>query len=1382
MITARLSSLSRRHKRLLQVLLLGGLLAAGASFVTGQSTAPLVDLATEPLYMNGAKAKGNLTLALSVEFPTVGQAYREDAYDDDKTYVGYFDPQVCYVYDNTTTSGVPYFKPRATTPTVTTGDCDGTGFLGNFLNFATASAIDILRYGLTGGNRVIDEGGGSGRTVLERAYLPSEFYNANAYFGQKTATKSQAQKVVPAALANALSSSNSGSGSGSGSALFIYNCKDRVFFGKAADSSGSTDCDKPYNVNADNGNASNLLKANLGIDGTSANGTRNYLEVRALVCDDATYANRLMVNDPATRQWKGLCFRYGTRSNGTRVYKPVGQFQMNARNLRVSVFGYLNDDQNSRYGGVMRSPMKYLGPEAYDANFNLVSGTNPRAEWDAATGVFLDNPQNGDATYGSQGYARSGAINYINKFGTLGSKGNYKTYDPLTELYYEALRYLQGKQPTADAVTPASKITGSASSDDRGLTDNYPVYKTWTDPFSGFQDTSGDAPSCLRNSILTIADVFTHRDWSLPGNTNTQSGDFARGAETSPALNAFAWTKVVGGFESNTSVGYVDSKGRTQNTLGANAGISGNTVYSTLSDLDARGTGSGSSASYAMAGLAYFANTQAFNPTYPKARVRTFTMDVNQSDASNDDTFRRTRQLYLAAKYGGFDDRQADQTGNPYQPGSNILWQGSDGDAQNYFLVSDAAKFLDSLADVFARVVEETGSIAGGAISTTRLASSATASVYQARFNPVADYWSGRLLKFPIQLPADADNLVIGSTPLWEAGAALTARARLDNGANRTIVIGPPKGEQGTTSPAPFTWATLPATHKTAFNTVDGAADTLGSKRVAWLRGDQRDEASAANPTGLFRTRDMVLGDIVNSGIVYVGKPSLTTPGADFRTFFDANRNRASVLYVNANDGMLHAFNDSDGREMFAYLPGFVAPRLTQLMEDDYVHAAMNDATPAIADAKIGANWKTVLVSGVGGGGQGVFALDVTDPGAFGTSKVMWEFTDRDHAAMGNVLAPPQILKLRVEASTNANPTYKYFAVVASGVNNYAADGNAYTSTDPATSGNPSLFFLDLGFTPSTTSPWREGTNFWRIELPQGDTSMAKGLVSFSAVKNVATGAVDTIFAGDLQGNMWKLDFSKFGSSDLATNAATNFARFNIVNGDTPFFVALNASSQRQPITGEPVVVNAFNGQKILGFGTGKFLETSDTNVPLVPAASFYAILDPGTGTVSGRSVLAAGTMNASTGAVTVPGFSWGTGTNQKAGWYFDFDASIAERQISDISSVPGRIVFGSIYPTKGSCGEGGGRLYVLDPLAGNGVSEESQVGVLAAPLVINLGSTSLTVSNTAGRRKATDRLGVITQGAKGMKAASLTSSYTYAVGRMSWRQINNYQANKAAP
>jgi type IV pilus assembly protein PilY1 len=1333
-----------------------GLLAAAAGVVTlvvGQSAPPLINLSTEPLYMNGAKAKANLTIALSVEFPTVGQTYR-DTFDIAKEYVGYFDSKSCYGQIPGGGGAGPYFdwsgKPNGS------GSCGGGGFSGNFMNWATSSAIDILRYGLTGGNRVVDQSSGSGNTIVERAWLPDSFYRSSAYFSEKWISKAQAASLVETALFNKIGSAG----------VWIYNCRNRVYFAIAQDTGASSNCDAPFGISA-SGTNPNIV--------TSV-ANQNYYEIRNKVCDPNSATNRLMTYDPDTREWKGLCFRY---PNGN--YKPVGQFQMNSESLRVSVFSYLQDDSRARYGGVMRAPLKYLGARTFDQNFNLV-GANPRQEWDANTGVFIENPQSGDATYGDQGYARSGATMYVNKFGTLNPTtiGKYKTLDPVSELYYEALRYLQGKNPTPAAI---SGLTGVAATD-RAVTENYPAYRSWTNPFNGFSDISGDSPSCLRNSIVTIADVFTHSDRSVPGNAITANEDFARAAETNPTLDVPFWTSVVGGFESGTGVSYTDSMGRAQVT----SNLASNTTTPSLSAMATMDTGA-TGGSYYMAGLSYWANTQTFNTSHPKARVKTFSIDVNESRASDDPTFRRTRQLYLAAKYGGYDDRAAGNTGNPYTPGSNALWQGSDGDAKNYFLVSDAKKFLDSLSQVFARVVEETGSIAGGAISTQRLTSSEAAGVFQARFNPVANYWSGRVIKYPLSLSAD-NSIVIGSTPIWEAGQVLTTATKIDYGVNRNIVIGPPLGRQGTDAPTPFLWDDLVQAHKDALNsTPAGVVDTLGDKRVKYLRGDQRDEISSANPTATFRPRDIVLGDIINSGLVYLGKPSSGTSGADYRTFYDANKSRKPVVFVNANDGMLHAFYDLNGKEAFAYVPGFLSRRLKLLPGQDYDHNSFADATPVVADAYFGSKWRTALVSGVGGGAQGVYALDVTNPETFTKNNALWEFTERDHPAMGNVIGTPQILKFRVSPSSSATPSYKWFAVVASGVNNYAPDGFAHTS------GNPSLFFLDLGFVPTATQGWAEGTNFWRIELPQTSTTIAKGLVSFNSVQNFNTSAVDALYSGDLQGNLWKLDFSEYGTGSLVVDATANFNKFNQIRLSStnstraPMYVAKAADgASLQPITGTPEIVNSYNGTKVVAFGTGKFLESPDTTVPLVPTASFYAVMDPSPNRlvqIPGRSELQNGTISTA-GTVTVPAFTWGapatTTPNVKTGWYVDLDASIGERQVSGITGAFGKLLFGTIYPTKGSCGEGGGKLYVLDPLTGSGITEESTVGILAPPLVLKLGSATLGASDTTGQRTATQKGGIVVSGSKSIAVSTVTGSESYQTGRLSWRQLNNYQAKKAAP
>lgn len=1328
--------------------------AITAGVVISQTTPPvlppLVVLPAEPLYMNGAKTKGNLTLALSVEFPTVGQTYR-DTFDIGKVYVGYFDPKSCYKHVPGGGAKGAYFDWSGAPND--SGSCGGGGFNGNFLNWATSSAIDIMRYGLTGGNRTTDESTGNGLTIVDRAWLPDNFYRSSAYFSEKVLPNALVSQMIETSVANKIGTSD----------MYIYNCRDRVYFAKARDTTGG--CTNPFGV-------ANAQSANL----VGPNNNDTYYEVRGVVCDPNSATNRLMTYDPDSKQWKGLCFRY---PNGK--YKPVGQFQMNAENLRVSVLSYLQDDSRSRYGGVLRAPLKYLGPKNYDSNFNLETAANARTEWDASTGVFIVNPQSGDATYGDQGYAQSGAIRYINKFGTLNpdSIGKYKGLDPVSELYYEAIRYLQGnKQPTPEAI---SGLTGTAASV-KALQENFPAYRTWTDPFAGFTDTTDTGKGCLRNSILTIADVFTHSDRSVPGNNLTGVEDFTRSAETSPALDVPFWTSVVGSFESKTTstatVSYTDSQGRTR-TAG---NLPANMLYPALSDAATMNTGA-TGGSYYMAGLAYWANTQSFRTDLPKGRIKTYSIDVNENRASDNVDFRRTRQLYLGAKYGGFDDNAAGNTGNPYAPGTNVLWQGADGDAKNYFLVSDAAKFLDSLSEVFSRVVEETGSIAGGAISTQRLTVGQAAAVFQARFNPVANFWSGRLFKFPLALNTAGTSLVLSETPTWEAGQVLTASALADNGAARNIVIGAPVGKQASVPPTAFKWLDLAAEHKASLNTMPyvtpAASDTLGPDRLEYLRGDRTKEVKPATPLGPFRTRDVILGDIVNSGLVYMGKPAGSGIGSTYNTFFNANKNRKPVIFANANDGMLHAVYDIDGKEAFAYIPGFVAGKLNLIPSQDYSHISINDATPVVGEAYVSDQWRSVLVSGAGGGGQGIFALDVTNPETFTKDNVLWEFTERDHVAMGNVIGSPQIVKIRTtDAGTTA--AYKWYAVVASGVNNHAADGYA------SATGNPSIFILDLSNKPVNNSgiAWTEGTNFWRIELPQSSTAIATGLVGFSVTKNALSDTLENVYAGDLQGNVWKLNFTLKGVSSLTTNATTNLTNFNAKGGTaTPFFVAKDGTGALQPITGEPVVVNAFFDSKLVSFGTGKYLETSDTSVPATVTASFYTLLD-NTKAISGRSVLQAGSVNTA-GVVTVPKFAYGLPTTDapalKMGWYIDFDKSIAERQVSDITAAFGQLFFGSLFPTKGSCGEGGGSLYTLNALTGNGVSELSLVGILAAPLIIEIPG-ALTRSGSSGQRTSTPRIAAITQGSKGLKIASSGGADVppQQVGRLSWRQMNNYRENKS--
>lgn len=1365
---------------------------------------PAISLAAEPLYAKGTRDKPTLTLALSVEYPTVGAQYTNDTYSSADEYVGYFDAESCYKYVNSpsetpatglTTTDYKRFERYGA---ATNRTCSGQGFSGNFMNWATSSAIDILRLAMTGGDRYID---GSGLTILQRAVIREDMFN-NSYFPSKRLSSGDVAGAVP----NDLKGTYNGD-------IYVANCLNKIHFG--TDLTG--DCNNP-------GNNSNLGVTNGGTYNTKAlTTTQRFFFARVRVCD--TDSGGALID---TRKFndENFCTRY---PNGS--YKPVGNLQKYSDRLRVSVFGYLNQDGTERYGGVLRAPMKYVGPKYYDANGSLVSGVNPNLEWEEDTGIFVKDPQKSTAE------GISGAINYLNQFGRTGTPGAYKTNDPVSELYYEALRYLQGLPPTSGSTAATSPTYGMTTAQK----DGFPVYETWTDPHAGGSKTKDY--SCLRNNILTIADIGTHADKYIPGNSRTGDNDTSRSNSVAKNEPDFVyWTKVVGAFEANKSITYnytVNGASTQPTTINPNSTTGNYRLYTEMYNSDSdnaatQNTGAGSAAYY-IAGMAYWARNHDIRGTdwtgsnsgtdnekqRPGMRVKTYSIDVNQNASSSNVDVRRKSQLFLAAKYGGFDD--ASGKGNPFYTkdsagalvASNAVWDKSDinafdptspGEARTHFLASGSRQLLKAIRDIFENIAQDGNSIAGGAISTQRL-TSVGGYIYQAQFD-AAD-WSGDLVSFPVTVDSATNEVTIAdgkSQPAqWRAGAKLNAKIAADpTAATRRIFIGRATPNALGTAMEFKTLSSLENDLQTALKkaTPTAAEDARAQDRINFIRGNRSLEGT------VFRKRGNVLGDIINSGVAYSGAPSALISSTNYLSFYNTNKNRKKVLYVGANDGLLHAFNSADGEELFAYIPSWLGPKLPALANPTYNtgnHQSFMDGSPTVTEALVGSDWKTVLVAGTGGGGQGVFALDVTDPDAFGADKVMWEFTDRDDPDMGNVIGRPQILKFRTSAY-NAKPAeYKWFAVIPSGVNNYVNDD--YTSA----TGRPALFLLDLS--KGATTPWALGSNYYKISLhykgddPSAPASTAPtGLANFT-VTGGPNDEVALIYAGDLQGNVWKMDFSLLGFDAWKTGNSTPntvtaldlLSPFTSSSRAIPLFIAKDGTTESakiQPITMAPTLVRGPGGGVIVMFGTGKYLESTDNVVnSSTQVQSVYALLDNGgslgkdtTSVIPGNGRLKEGSIS-SAGVVSVQTFSWGRpltdgDTTQRAGWYFKF-TNAGERQISGFGVFGNSVIFGSVIPPDAvvdACGSGTGYQYLINIATGTGTKEVSQVGLLGEPFVLEVGSGNLTVSDSTGRRIKTTTGQIILQGSSGLKAISAQPTDTSTVGRLSWRQINNYQDLKNAP
>ena len=1548
-----------RHNTLALVALPWALTATFLAFsTTTPPSVPVIPLSADPLYAAAAGDKPVLALALSVEYPTVGAQYvdpdnNNNSTNDDPTYsptieyLGYYDAESCYTYKDTLLSGetaadkrfvrrgpaIVLNTPNTANPTWTSRMCwngttsyskdDGTtpasssttndAFSGNFLNWASSSAIDMLRLSLTGGDRVIDT---ATLTVLQRAIIPAgdpiNMWNSSNFPSKQLyrlgtsraitstnfAAASYASGVsyfgaVPSAMATAagtddifianrlnqiyfragsaksaaisdytLGVSSSGSSSAqielpiqdrnndlpngttecaieNGTCVLPTGTIKRIYYGagnnwKWSHAVGSIGCNNtvfgdpiagtPKKCYFRDASSSSSWTPTTTTSTTSLN-SDGYFFARVQVCDrdPSTYALK------ENRYWN-LCSRYSDGATTPHpTYKPTGAIQKYSDQLRLAAFGYLMDQTASynsggRYGGVLRAPIKYVGAKTFDINGidNTPTGGNTKQEWNPVTGVFNTNPDGNTTvpTTDGRNVYLSGVVTYLNQFGRTGSvAGRYKIYDPVGELHYEALRYLQGLSPSSDAVTGLPGTTA--------LYDGFPAAATWTDPYGDGRSSTADY-ACLKSNIVVIGDINTHDGNRLP-TTNS--------ANNIPDISG--WRTTVRNFESNTSTSYVDGQGVTRTT--------GNPNGSNTS------APSGTSTSQIM-GSAYWGRTHDIRGTAwtnatsagtvgttlqrPGLRVKTFVFDVNEYGGSNNATNRRSsNQLFMAAKYGGFETDPSNTSGNPYNTwgnpfkretgtNDNSVWQDTDtrasrvGEANTYFLQSDARGVLSAFDDIFSRASTAARSIAGGAIQSKNLTQAGN-TIFQGTFD--TSDWSGDLLAVPVAV-SSSNVVTISNSNNWTAASQLAALA--SPATSRNIVVGKRSvPSTATTAATAFAWADVEADLATDLNRLSptSTADGRGQDRLNYLRGDRSQES---NP---FRRRNKLLGDIINSGVAYSGEPTTSIVSSSYNAFYlqqvavsggGGHAARTPAVFVGANDGMLHAFNATTGDELFGYIPSWLGTKLSALTDPTYVNAHQSyvDGTPVVAEAQTGtagtaADWKTVLVGGAGGGGPGVFALDVTDPAAFSAAKVMWEFTNNDDPDMGYVLGKPQILKLRTSAY-NASPlTYKWFAVVASGVNNYALAN----SSGHYGSGYPALFLLDISKPVGTA--WTNGTNYYKISVPVNGNldhltdggltitppARPTGLINFKAALGQAREVVQ-IYMGDLHGNLWKLDFS------LLSNADWNMGKLSPFNKGTvatpiPLFIAKDGSgtsANLQPITTSPsIAFGPSPGSSLILFGTGKYMENNDKSS--TTTQSEYMVYDDGTNhvdtlvspetrasAISGRSRLKQGTASTSTGLITTPAFSLGLTSTQsnseavRSGWYADLPTS-GERQISSASIAGTKATFGSLIPGASSTGTcaatgGGGNQYTVDIVTGNGTVVSSTVGIMGEPLLSELtGATTSTVSDSTGKRIKTITTQVIQQGSSGISTGG-TVTTTVTAGRLSWRQINNYQDLKNAP
>ena len=612
------------------------------------------------------------------------------------------------------------------------------------------------------------------------------------------------------------------------------------------------------------------------------------------------------------------------------------------------------------------------------------------------------------------------------------------------------------------------------------------------------------------------------------------------------------------------------------------------------------------------------------------------------------------------------------------------LWHAAVNGHGQFFSAGNPEELVESLEALFENIASRSASGASVSVNGEELGSDTT--LYQAIYS--SDTWTGDIYAYPMD-PDSGEILKDESDIKWQASGKsgdTNGLQALDWNTGRKIIT----YNETTDAGIPFRYSSLSDTQKTALDATWSTDSTNAENLVDYLRGK---EVSG------FRARVRKLGDIVHSAPLLKG----------------------DTIYVGANDGMLHAFDKDTGRERFAYIPNLVFDNLALLAETAYTHRFYVDNTASTQNhGKLSDSLKEIMVCGLGKGGKGYFALNITTADTVDAATAettiaanlpLWEFPDSatssTHVAdIGYSFSQAFVVKTNYEVGGNP----KWVVIF----------GNGYNSTN----GYAKLFILDA-------------VSGEVLTVLDTEVGSGNGLSTPAVIDVNNDFRADYVYAGDLKGNLWKFDIT---SSD--------YTDWDVAYIDStvpqPLFQATG-----QPITARPDVMRhpTEHGYMVI-FGTGQYFHNNDRSD--LSQQSVYGIWDYGDDADDSEYL---GTVNHTTGVLSYPDeimlrkqtvidtrtidgdfyrtlsdneVQWrqkdtngleielpadGDGGGQEpnpvvhAGWFFDFPNTgdyEGERVIKDISIRDGMAFVLSFIPNNSPCSGGGNSFfYIINPETG---------------------------------------------------------------------------------
>ena len=737
--------------------------------------------------------------------------------------------------------------------------------------------------------------------------------------------------------------------------------------------------------------------------------------------------------------------------------------------------------------------------------------------------------------------------------------------------------------------------------------------------------------------------------------------------------------------------------------------------------------------------------------------------------------------MWYAAKWGGFRNPQGVAIGAPT---TTSEWDsinnatgaaGADGIPDNYSEVFNPDQLEASLRRVFNSTL--TSSNAAPAVSSAQLLAD--------QFRYVASFDTTKQIGDVEAFPLDT-NGNFGATAVWRFGALLTATPL----AGRQVI-----SNDGATG-FPFTSSEIaPGARASYLGLLTGGTRTLTTAQaqdtVNFIRGDRSKEGT------VFKARDQnnILGPIVNASPWLEDRPSarfLDSSNPGYAAFATARASRPKILWAAADDGMLHAMNARTGAPIMSYVPEALAPRLGELTATSPDIQPFVDGSPFSGDVDLNAgvsgrtgtsDWRTFVFGTLGRGGSGIFALDGTDPNVLAAAEAnaasifRWQFTANDDVDMGHILSDVAIEPGTGQASPIVQLQDGRYAVVF---------GNGYQSKD----GKAALFVLPVQG-PDNNGNW--AGRYYKIVVDVGPNN---GLSTPTLLDSNNDGKADTVYAGDLKGNLWKFDLSslrpaEWKSAYLETNGTTPKPLYVATAGD---------NSIRLPITAAPQFSFPTFGGVVVTFATGLSVLPSDfPNTRTTqrvygiwdrPAFASSARSFPrGTTTLVPRTLARAANGQISVTDAASIDFLNADAAAARDGWYFDLP-SASEMVLSNFEYRANNISFTSIRPPPASAAcekTPAASFYLFDPILGfsnSTVLNTTTTGTPTTGIVIgtDVADQKVRVVNDATRRTlagatATDaRTAACPDGSAALRVIGRSTDqslcFRQANARFQWREV----------